>query len=127
MAPLWRCFEYWLSTATRDREIVDAVVAPAHRGPSPELLESLRHWPGVHYWVEGDTAGRLMLARSLGRVTRERWWLHGALFAATFVTVWLAGRLLAGADPHLPALSLGHPGRTATGLEGRLAGVGPGP
>ena len=126
MTPLWRFFDYWLSTATRDREIVDAVVAPAHRGPSAELLESLRHWPGVHYWVEGDTAGRLMLARSLGRVTRERWWLHGALFAATFLTVWLAGSVLAGADPHLPAISLAHLGRTARGMLDWFAGWRPG-
>lgn len=126
MRPLSHFFESWRSTATRDREIVDAVVAPAHRGPSAELLESLRHWPGIHYWVEGDGEGRLMLVRALGRPVRERWWLHGILFAATFLTVWMAGSYLAGADPHLPALSLGHLRHAVQGVLAWFGGMRPG-
>jgi membrane-associated protease RseP (regulator of RpoE activity) len=106
VTPLTQFFDSWRSTATRDREIVDAVVSPAHRGPSAELLESLSHWPGVHYWVEGDGEGRLMLVRPLGRPTPERWWLHATLFLATFLTVWMAGTFLAGTDPGWPAVSL---------------------
>jgi hypothetical protein len=124
--PLSHFFESWRSTATRDREIVDAIVAPQHRGPSADLLDSLRHWPGVHYWVEGDGEGRLMLVRPLGRPVRERWWLHGLLFAATFLTVWMAGSFLAGGDPHLPALSLAHLGRAVRGVAHWLAGMRPG-
>ena len=75
-------FQYWRSTLTRDREIVDAVVAPAHRGPSAELRSALHDWPGVHYWVAGDGDGRLMLVRLLGRPQAERWWLHALLFLA---------------------------------------------
>lgn len=99
-------FQYWRSTQTRDREIVDAMVAPAHRGPSPELSAALAEWPGIHYWVAGDGEGRLMLVRLLGKPQRERWWLHAALFLATFLTVWMAGAMLAGVAPAGPAIRL---------------------
>lgn len=99
-------FQYWRSTVARDREIVDAVVAPAHRGPSAELRSALHDWPGVYYWVEGDGEGRLMLVRSLDPPQAERWWLHALLFLATFVTVWMAGAVLAGVAPQAPAIRL---------------------
>jgi len=101
--------EVWRSTVARDREIVDAVVLPAHRAPSPEFAAALRAWPGVHYWVEGDGEGRLVLVRPVGRPRRERWWLHAVLFGATFFTVWMAGALLAGISPDPPALRLAAP------------------
>jgi hypothetical protein len=31
----------WRTVVVRDREIVDGVVAPEHRGPSPELAAAL--------------------------------------------------------------------------------------
>lgn len=99
-------FQFWRSTRTRDREIVDAVVLPEHRGPSPALRAALDAWRGMHYWVKGDGAGRLMLIRPLGKAVRERWWLHAVLFAATFLTTWMAGAVLAGVPPSWPAIRL---------------------
>lgn len=107
MPSLTPFFLFWRSTVTRDREIVDAVLQPAHRGPSAEFQAALNEWPGVHYWVEGDGDGRIMLIRPVGQQVRERWWLHGLLFAATFLTVWMAGALLAGVMPGSPAVRLG--------------------
>jgi membrane-associated protease RseP (regulator of RpoE activity) len=80
----------------RDREIIDALVEPTHRGPSPELGRALAGWPGFHYWAPGDGLGRLVLIRALGARVRERWWLHGLLFVVTFATVAAGGALLAG-------------------------------
>lgn len=96
MESLTGYFQWWRTTVIRDREIVDAVVAPVHRGPSEELRRALAHWPGVAYWAEGDGEGRLVLVRSLAAPRRERWWLHGGLFVLTFLTVWMGGMLLGG-------------------------------
>jgi Zn-dependent protease len=103
---------YWRTTVSRDREIVEAVVRPEHRGPSDGLARVLRAWPGVHYWASGADAGRLVLVRALAPPAKERWWLHALLFLVTFLTVQLAGTLLLG-GPHytLPSLSGDWPAR----------------
>jgi hypothetical protein len=123
LTPFLQC---WRSTTSRDREIVDAVVAPAHRGPSPELEAALRAWPGVHYWVADDGEGRLMLIRFIGVPQRERWWLHGVLFLATFLTVWMAGAVVAGAAPDVPAMRLADLPRVGRILLDWLAQLRPG-
>lgn len=105
MTAITRYFSFWRTSTTRDREIVDAVVRPEHRGPSPELEAALERWQGVHYWVNNDGSRRLVLVRVLAPPPRERWWLHALLFAATFVTVWMGGALVAGVSRDLPALS----------------------
>lgn len=87
----------WRTVVIRDREIIDGIVQPAHRGPSAELLEALDQWPGSHYWAHEDAAGRIVLVRPLAAPRKERWWLHVLLFSASFFTVWMAGALLAGA------------------------------
>jgi Zn-dependent protease len=99
--PLDRFFVFWRTTIVRDREIVDAVVQPEHRAPSPELKEALRRWPGIHYWENSESGRRLVLVRRLDRPVRERWWLHLGLFLITFLTVWIGGALLAGGPVEL--------------------------
>jgi Zn-dependent protease len=126
MKSLTPFFQYWRSTLARDREIVDAVVAPAHRGPSEALRSALKEWPGVHYWVAGDGEGRLMLVRPIGRPQRERWWLHALLFLVTFVTVWMGGAMLAGIAPHAPAIRLSDLGGAGDALLDWLVGLRPG-
>lgn len=96
MTSLSQFLLWWRTTVVRDREIIDAVVDPAHRGPSPELQQALSRWPGPHYWAKGDGEGRLVLVRLLAAPQRERWWLHAFLFLITFGTVWMGGALLAG-------------------------------
>jgi Zn-dependent protease len=97
---------YWRTTTARDREIVEAVVRPEHRGPSDGLRRALHDWPGVHYWAPGADRGRLVLVRSLVATPPERWWLHGLLFLITFLTVQLAGTLLLGGSSRtLPPVS----------------------
>jgi Peptidase family M50 len=87
-----------------DREVVDAVVAPEHVGPSPSLQTALDEWPGTYYWSDREGPNRLVLVRALGAAPRERWWLHALLFVLTFVTVWMAGAALFGLRLHLPDL-----------------------
>ncbi|HEY2825677.1 MAG TPA: site-2 protease family protein [Gemmatimonadales bacterium] len=102
----------WRTTATRDREIIEAHVAHPHAGPSLALGQALERWPGLHYWAErdGGTGRRLVLIRALGPATRERWWLHALLLITTFVTVLYAGTEIAGAvlppAPHASPLAL---------------------
>ena len=91
---------YWRTTTARDREIVEAIVRPEHRGPSDGLRRALHEWPGVHYWASGADVGRLVLVRSLTAPPRERWWLHIVLFLGTFLTVQLGGFVLLGGSPH---------------------------
>jgi membrane-associated protease RseP (regulator of RpoE activity) len=91
--PYLKC---WRSTSVNDREIVDAVVRTDHAGPSDELKDALEKWPGVYYWVHGDGLARIVLIRSVGKAVSERWLLHLALFALTFLTMLMAGAVLAG-------------------------------
>ena len=86
-------FSWWRTTVVRDREIVDAVVATEHRA-STEFREALDRWKGRWYWVDEDGDGRIMLIRILKPAKRERWVLHFALFAVTFITVFYGGALL---------------------------------
>ena len=98
MRDLPRFLTVWRTMVVRDREIVDGVVRPQHRGPSMELKRALREWPGSYYWAEGDGDGRLVLIRILSPPMKERWWLHLLLFVVSFGTVWMGGALLAGAQ-----------------------------
>ena len=86
-------FSWWRTTVVRDREIVDALVAPEHRD-SPQFHEALDRWKGRKYWADEDGDGRITLIRVLRPATRERWVLHLALFALTFITVFYGGALL---------------------------------
>ncbi len=104
VTPLFDYLRFWRTTATPDREIIEAVVEEVHRGPSEGLRKALAEWPGIHYWASRKDAGRLVLVRSLHSPHRERWWLHGTLLVVTFMTVWMGGAFLAG----VPTTSLPH-------------------
>jgi Zn-dependent protease len=118
---------HWRSVTIRDREIIEAVVRPEHRGPSPPLRDALEQWPGVYYWAPGRDAARLVLVRALGPPQRERWWLHIVLFLGTFLTVELGGVLLLGGSVHtLPSFRGGWPALTenlAVWLRASTAGM----
>lgn len=127
MESLERFFVFWRTTLARDREIVDAVVQPQHRAPSPELKEALRRWPGLHYWEESESGRRLVLIRRLVHSSSERWWLHLGLFAATFLTVWMGGALLAGVEAGLTPQFTGVQGtQLLAGLKAWLRALQPG-
>ena len=87
-------FSYWRVSAALDREVVDAVVAPEYSSRTPELLDSLKAWPGTFYWSRAEGPNRLVLIRSLAPAQADRWGLHIGLFVATFFTVWVAGAVL---------------------------------
>lgn len=118
---------HWRTVVVRDREIVEAVVRPEHRGPSPALAAALAQWPGVHYWASGRDADRLVLVRPTAPAHAERWWLHVVLFLGTFLTVQLGGALLLGGAVHtLPPLAGGWkalPGSLAVWFEASLRGM----
>jgi Zn-dependent protease len=90
----------WRTTPLHDREVVDALVDPAHAGPSPALAAALAHWPGRYYWSDEPDGRHLILTRRPGLPRRERWWLHVALFLATLATTTFAGAVFAGAIPY---------------------------
>jgi len=49
--PLTEFLVAWRTTLLPDREVIDALVDPAHAAPSPELAQALAGWPGRHYWA----------------------------------------------------------------------------
>ena len=107
----------WRHSALRDREVIDALVHPAHAPPSAGLAAALAAWPGTYYWSDEPDGRHLILTRPVPGRPRERWGLHAVLFALTLVTTTLAGAILAGAigyEPNplrlmraLPAVGLG--------------------
>ncbi|HEX4632436.1 MAG TPA: site-2 protease family protein, partial [Gemmatimonadales bacterium] len=101
------------STSLPDREVVDVLVHPAHAGPSPELKDALRSWPGPYYWAD-ESDGRHLILTAVHPRPAERWWVHGTLFALTFASVTLSGAVLASRLPYYGVLgllnSLAHPG-----------------
>ncbi len=102
----------WRTASLPDREVVDALVHPAHAGPSPALAAVLAHWPGGYYWSDEPDGRHLVLTRPLAR-RRERWGLHLVLLATTLFTTTFAGAVLAGGIPYTGMLTFftsGHPG-----------------
>ncbi|MCH8938755.1 MAG: site-2 protease family protein [Gemmatimonadetes bacterium] len=89
-----RFLSYWRVCTALDREVVDAVLAPAYSSSTPELLEALKAWPGTYYWSRREGSDRLVLIRALAPAPADRWALHLLLFLATFATVWIAGTFL---------------------------------
>src|SRR3989442_15152879 len=100
----------WRTATLPDREVIDALVHPAHAEPSPELAAALRSWPGTYYWSEEPEGRHLVLTRPLGHRRREAWALHLLLVAATLFTTTFVGAVFHGAipfDPNPLALVLG--------------------
>src|SRR5438128_370343 len=100
----------WRTTALPDREVIDALVHPAHAGPSSALAAALADWPGGHYWSDEPDGRHLVLTRLIGRRRRTAWAVHLLLLAATLFTTTFVGAVLLGAipfDPNPLALLLG--------------------
>jgi hypothetical protein len=95
----------WRTASLPDREVVDALVHPAHAGPSPALAAVLAQWPGSYYWSDEPDGRHLVLTRPAGR-RAERWAVHVVLFLATLVTTTFAGAVFAGAIPFDDPLAL---------------------
>ena len=104
--PLNEFLMAWRTTVLHDREVVDALVHPAHAVPSPELARELARWPGRSYWSAEPDGRHLILTRRLGPPRRERWAVHITLFLATLLTTTFAGAVLAGAIPYDNPLDL---------------------
>ncbi len=89
-------FLAWRTEQLGTREVVDALVADAHRAPSPELAALLKEWPGAHYWADRGRS-RLVLVRPLVADGRPAWFTHGLLLGLTVIFSLAAGAALAGA------------------------------
>lgn len=85
----------WRTTVLHDREVVDALIHPAHAGPSTSLAQVLQRWEGTYYWSD-EPGGRWLVLTRRRAETAERWWLHTLLFALTLATTTLAGAVLNG-------------------------------
>jgi len=93
----------WRTTPLHDREVVDALVDPAHAGPppSPVLAQVLREWPGTYYWSDENDGRHLVLTRPTTRV-REAWMVHALLFLAVLLLVTVTGAVIADVLPADP-------------------------
>ncbi len=89
----------WRTTALRDREVVDAIVHPAHAGPSAELARALGEWNGPRYWSDETKHRHLILIRPTGWRRRERWGRHLLLLFLTLGTTLFSGAFFAGRLP----------------------------
>lgn len=105
---LTRFLTAWRTIPLRDREVIDALVDPAHAGPSPELAQALQTWRGSYYWSDEPDGRHLVLTHSVAPRPRERWVMHALLFAATLLTTTLAGAVLSGAVSVHYAFTLRH-------------------
>src|SRR6266571_1610165 len=103
---LTRFLTAWRTIPLRDREVIDALVDPAHAGPSPELAQALESWRGSYYWSAEPDGRHLVLTHPAAPRPRERWVLHALLFAATLFTTTLGGAVLSGAVSMDLALSV---------------------
>ena len=92
-------FAAWRTTPLRDREVIDALVHPAHAGPSADFAAALAAWPGRYYWADESDGRHVVLTRARARAGGERWWRHAVLFLATLYTVTFAGAVMAGTIP----------------------------
>lgn len=110
---LTRYFDAWRVIRAGQREVVEGLVAPEHRGPSPELARALAHWPYPHYW-SGPDRSELVLVRPLARARREAWLVHAGLFLVTVVCALGAGAALQG--QYTPPLGEGAIGWISAGI-----------
>lgn len=112
---LTRFLVAWRTTTLPDREVVDALVDPAHGEGSAEFTSALAQWPGTYYWSEEPNGRHVILTRATPVSRRERWVVHVALFLATLATTTLAGSVFAGGLTPSGALAV---------LSGRLSDAG---
>ena len=89
----------WRTTPLHDREVIDALVDPAHAAPSPAFAAELGTWPGSYYWSDEADGRHVVLTRLTALRTRERWGLHVFLLIATLFTATLTGAVIANALP----------------------------
>src|SRR5687767_1310373 len=102
MDELIRVLSAWRIMRVGTREVIDGLVVPEHRGPSPALRRVLDAWPGGWYWADRE-ATRLVLVRALPGTRAPRWWLHLLLFVLTVISALGAGAALAGVwYPYVP-------------------------
>jgi hypothetical protein len=95
MDALTGCFTAWRVIQAGPREIVEGLVAPEHRGPSPALAAALGAWPHPHYWGTADRS-ELVLIRPTTVRRGETWAVYVALFTITIICSLGAGAALRG-------------------------------
>jgi hypothetical protein len=88
-------FTAWRTLELGSRQVVDALVAEPHRGPSPELRALFAGWKGAHYWAD-RSRGRLVLVRPIAPDHPVRWGIYLVLFVLTVICSLAAGAALAG-------------------------------
>lgn len=129
MNQLTPTFAAWRVVQAGSRVIVDAIVAPEHRGPSSELAAALARWRGAYYWPARDHGHLILIRQTEAAGRRERWWLHTLLIAVTVLCTLGAGAMLAGAwlPPNPPSLVGGSQnllGRIVFEIAGMIQGGG---
>lgn len=122
--------ESWRSSVVGGREIVDAVVRTECANGSEHGLEeftaALERWPGIHYWTRDGGRDHLVLIRVVASRGRDAIWLHVALFGLTFLTVLMAGAMLAGSPVGFRTLVPSSLGEFLSGLGSWIGLLGPG-
>jgi hypothetical protein len=92
-------FATWRLVEVHDQQVFQARLDPGVTLHDPRVRQWLSRWPGRLYAQAGPEGMEVTLARRSRPRTRERWWLHLLLFAATVATATLAGAMLYDGDP----------------------------
>jgi hypothetical protein len=87
-------FTAWRTLQVGTREVIEGILSPEARGPSPELRAALARWQGAWYWADAARS-RVTLIRPLA-VRRPPWILHLGLFGLTLLSALGAGAVLVG-------------------------------
>lgn len=99
--PDWpRLFAAYRLAEVHGGQVIQGPLHPGLDPRDPGLLDVLRRWPGSWEMRPGVSGMELLLYAPAAPAARRSWW-NALLFAATGLSVLLAGSLLAGRDPLL--------------------------
>ena len=87
-------FAAWRTLRVGSREVIEGLLRPDSRGPTPELALALSRWEGAWYWTDPGRT-RITLVRPLSE-NRPRWAIHLLLFVLTLLCALGAGSVLIG-------------------------------
>lgn len=89
-------FLHYRVALLRSDEVVTGSLLAGLDPDAEPARSALRSWKGKRYVHRTPRGTELTLVRRIGPPRRERWWLHGLLFALTLATVTESGAVLAG-------------------------------
>ncbi|HET6230245.1 MAG TPA: site-2 protease family protein [Longimicrobiaceae bacterium] len=105
--PLPELFSTLRLVRIHDLEVLQGTLHPGLNAADPAVGASLADWAGPRYDRTSSDGDEVTLVRRAVPRPRERWWLHGLLFALTLLATTFTGALIAGWNPQVREVPLG--------------------